>query len=237
MPATETVTAAQVASTAVATEPVIAESVAPAAPVIDALREPELAPKPEQPETPTTSAQLHPQAEAPVVEAIEPAPETIRATTQAPPPPPTRPARKPASTAPPERIVAEAAPAPTPGAATGNSGDTAAPDTGSGDQSAGGGQAGDRQDYLALLAAWLERHKEYPRRARARGEEGTVLLRFKIDRGGRLLMWRIDRSSGHPALDREVEAMLQRAEPLPPLPPEMTQAQLELAVPIQFRLR
>ena len=51
MPATETVTAAQVASTAVATEPVIAESEAPAAPVIETVREPELAPKPEQPET------------------------------------------------------------------------------------------------------------------------------------------------------------------------------------------
>ena len=87
------------------------------------------------------------------------------------------------------------------------------------------------------IAAWLERHKEYPQQARARRQEGVVLLRFTIDRAGRLLNWRIDQGSGYAALDREVEAMLRRATPLPPLPPEMTQAELELAVPIRFRLR
>jgi protein TonB len=121
--------------------------------------------------------------------------------------------------------------------AAGKSGDTEAPDSGSGDQSAGGGKVGDRHDYLATLAAWLERHKQYPRQARARGEEGTVLLRFTIDRLGRLQAWRIDRGSGSAALDREVGTMLQRAEPLPPMPDSMAQAQLELVVPIRFRLR
>lgn len=96
---------------------------------------------------------------------------------------------------------------------------------------------GDRQDYLATLAAWLERHKQYPLQARARGEEGTVLLRFTIDRDGRLLSWRIDRGSGSASLDREVGTMLQRAEPLPPIPDAMAQAQLELTVPVRFRLR
>lgn len=162
---------------------------------------------------------------AAVAQPPAPPPRTVRATEPAAPRRP-KPAPRPAA------VTAAA-----PGAAVGKSGATEAPDSGSGDQSAGGGKVGDSHDYLATLAAWLERHKQYPQQARARGEEGTVLLRFTIDRHGKLLAWRIDRGSGSAALDREVGTMLQRAEPLPPIPDEMAQAQLELAVPIRFRLR
>lgn len=164
-----------------------------------------------------------------------PPPKTV---TAAEPPSPRRPvpASKPVA-----RLPAEApAPRPVttaPAGASGQTGTTDAPNSGDGDRTAGGGEVGDSHDYLATLAAWLERHKQYPQQARTRGEEGTVLLRFTIDRSGQLLAWRIDRGSGSASLDREVGAMLQRAEPLPPMPASMAQAQLELAVPIRFRLR
>jgi protein TonB len=105
------------------------------------------------------------------------------------------------------------------------------------DAVAGGGSPGPTPDYLGVLRAWLERHKEYPRPARTRREEGTVLLRFVMERSGRVLSYRIERSSGHPALDRAVEEMLARAQPLPAMPPEIRQARLELVVPVQFALR
>jgi protein TonB len=120
---------------------------------------------------------------------------------------------------------------------TGAAGAGAAPDAGSGDATPGGGNPGAAQDYLARLAAWLEQHKKYPRAARLRREEGTVLLHFTIDRGGRLLDWRIERGSGHAALDREVAAMLGRSAPLPAMPAEMPQNRLELTVPVQLHLR
>lgn len=175
-------------------------------------------------------------------QATLPAPESQAVTTAvAQPPSPSPRAMKATEPAAPRRPKPAPRPATVtaadPGAAVGKSGATAAPDSGSGDQSAGGGKVGDSHDYLATLAAWLERHKQYPQQARARGEEGTVLLRFTIDRHGRLLAWKIDRGSGSAALDREVGTMLQRAEPLPPIPDAMAQAQLELAVPIRFRLR
>lgn len=61
-------------------------------------------------------------------------------------------------------------------------------------------------------------------------------MRFAIDREGRVLDWRIVRGSGHASLDDEMGAMIRRAEPLPPTPPEMPQPRIELTAPIRFRL-
>jgi len=92
-------------------------------------------------------------------------------------------------------------------------------------------------DYIGQLQAWLARHKEYPSEARRLGQEGTALLHFSIDRSGRVLAARLQRSSGHAVLDREVLAMIRRADPLPPLPPVVDRERLDLVVPVQFLLR
>jgi protein TonB len=91
--------------------------------------------------------------------------------------------------------------------------------------------------FESLLVAHLERNKRYPRSSQIRREQGTVRLRFTMDRLGKVLQAQIDDSSGYSALDEEVLAMIRRAEPLPAFPPDMTQAQLELIVPIRFSLR
>ena len=70
-----------------------------------------------------------------------------------------------------------------------------------------------------------------------RRQQGTALLRFTMDRNGRVLAWQIEQSSGHPALDRAVEEMLSRAQPLPQMPPEIQASRLEIVVPIRFQLR
>ena len=106
-----------------------------------------------------------------------------------------------------------------------------------GDNTAGGGNPGLRADYFAQLQAWLEQYRRYPRWAQRRGQEGTALLYFTIDRNGNVLDYRIERSTGHTILDREVTAMLERAKPLPPVPAQLRQARLELLLPIQFSLR
>jgi protein TonB len=52
-----------------------------------------------------------------------------------------------------------------------------------------------------------------------------------------VLSHRIERSSGHASLDAAVEAMLERARPLPAMPSDMAQARLELSLPVTFELR
>jgi protein TonB len=99
------------------------------------------------------------------------------------------------------------------------------------------GRSGPPPDYVSLLHQALERKKEYPRAARQQRQQGRAMLRFAIDRGGNVLSYRIEKSSGYEALDREVVAMIQRASPLPPMPADMTADRLEVVVPIPFVLR
>jgi protein TonB len=63
------------------------------------------------------------------------------------------------------------------------------------------------------------------------------MLRFVMDPEGRVLSYRIERSSGHRLLDEEVREMIERASPLPAMPDGMQQARLELVVPVSFFLR
>jgi protein TonB len=89
--------------------------------------------------------------------------------------------------------------------------------------------------YRALLSAWLESHKRYPDSARQRGEEGRAVLRFAVDRNGRVVDFAVAQSSGYADLDASLEEMM-RGAMLPPFPPGMTQPRIEVAVTIRFSL-
>lgn len=91
--------------------------------------------------------------------------------------------------------------------------------------------------FEARLMAHLERYKHYPRDAQFHHEQGVVRLRFTMDRAGHVLSAQIAQSSGYRDLDAEVLAMVERAAPLPPFPPQMPETQLELLLPIAFTLR
>lgn len=92
-------------------------------------------------------------------------------------------------------------------------------------------------DYLAAIMAALARHKHYPDRARLRGEQGTVLVAFAVDRSGRILSFDVRRGSGSAALDEAAEAMVRGTEPLPPAPPNIPGARFEIILPVSFNLR
>lgn len=85
-----------------------------------------------------------------------------------------------------------------------------------------------------LLMVHMNGHKQYPEDARARGEQGTVVLSFILDRSGRILSSRITSSSGSTVLDRATLAMIQRANPLPAPPPEVPGNRISLHVPVTF---
>jgi protein TonB len=91
--------------------------------------------------------------------------------------------------------------------------------------------------WQTVLVRHLEQYKRYPSAAQEHGQEGVVLLGFSVDRAGHVLQHRVVRSSGYPALDDEVMAMIERAQPLPPFPPTMTEDKLDLTVPIRFSLK
>jgi protein TonB len=94
-----------------------------------------------------------------------------------------------------------------------------------------------RASWQAQLVAWLERYKRYPRLAQEQHQEGTVYLRFTMDRAGHVLSAQIEKGSGFSLLDEEVTALIQRAQPLPVPPPDVAGAQLVLTLPVQFSVR
>ena len=90
-------------------------------------------------------------------------------------------------------------------------------------------------NYGAMISAWFESHKYYPESARQRREEGGVKLRFRVDRFGRVLGYRLLESTGYADLDAGVDQMM-RAAQLPPFPAGMTQSQIEIQVKLRFNL-
>jgi protein TonB len=91
--------------------------------------------------------------------------------------------------------------------------------------------------YNQLVAAHLQRFKQYPSASRAAGEQGTSRLSFTLSRSGQVLSSRLAGSSGHPALDNETVAMVRRAQPFPPIPSELKQASISFSVPVRFSAR
>src|SRR6266850_5120942 len=205
-----------------------------------------------QPADPSPVAALPPQEIAkpePVVAASEPSPEAVTEIlppdqTEALKPPPHNPVRQPAKPVPSRQQPRAVASAPTPAAsraaeaaqaataasqypATQSAGAATMPATLPGPDPAA--------NYSAMISAWLESHKHYPESARQRGEEGGVKLRFRVDRFGRVLGYRLLESTGYADLDAGIDQMMRGAQ-LPAFPAGMTQSQIEIQVKLRFNL-
>jgi protein TonB len=91
--------------------------------------------------------------------------------------------------------------------------------------------------WKTQIVALLERNKRYPEAAQSRRQQGIAQVFFRLDRQGRVIDSRVVRSSGASALDEEALALLRRAQPFPPPPPELPGERVDLTVPIRFNLK
>lgn len=213
---------------------------APEATPNDAPPAPELSeavPDPEEPPPPVDlkpmpieieTALAPPPVVVPLAEVVLPEPEPPPPVDLKPPPEKPKPVERPKRPQPKPRSVAAA-----PQAAPDQSQRAAAPAPGASPQP----PSAALPTWKGLLLRHLERHKRYPWEAQRSRHEGIVYVRFTMSRDGRVLALRIERASGHASLDREGLELLQRAQPLPPLPSDQPGETLELIVPIQFYLR
>jgi protein TonB len=215
---------------AVASSPVIMIDLAPIA--VAPLAQPvDVAPGPEQtqPEPPTPDPDKDVVETPPEPEKVEP----VR-TANLPDPavvlPPPRPVEKKEAAQKPKKKRSAALTAP-------SAADVAAPQAAAPLPGATSSNAAATASWQRLLAAALERKKNYPHEARSRGEQGTATLAFRVDRAGNVHGAHIARSSGVPALDRETLELVQRAVPLPPPPPDMPGSQIPISVPIRYSIK
>jgi protein TonB len=94
-----------------------------------------------------------------------------------------------------------------------------------------------RSYAVSVIRPHILRFYNFPESARAKGEHGSVVVSFSITRSGRLISRRIAKSSGHAELDTEALATLQRAQPYPPPPPDLTDQQFTFSLPMNYNIR
>lgn len=91
--------------------------------------------------------------------------------------------------------------------------------------------------YKQMVAAHLQRFKQYPPGAKAAGQQGTARVSFTLGRGGQVLSAGLGGSSGHSALDAETLAMVRRAQPFPAFPSDVKQGSMSFSAPVAFYIR
>ena len=68
----------------------------------------------------------------------------------------------------------------------------------------------------------------------ARGQSGAAKVAFTIDRSGRLISETLIESTGSALLDAEAMAMVKRAQPFPPPPPDVREDSPKFELPVVF---
>ena len=87
------------------------------------------------------------------------------------------------------------------------------------------------------IVALIERNKRYPAAAQSRREQGIAHIFFILDRTGRVVDSRIEKSSGVGSLDEEALALLRRIHSFPVPPSEFPGEQVSLRLPLRFNIK
>ena len=190
----------------------------PAAPIVIELAPLAVSPQIPPRETPPGPEQIKADAPSPPAEKPRPVVEEaeIPQPVPAPPSPPEEQEPAPDTTAPP---VAPAPPGDDPAAPT---------------EGVPAASSDDVLDWQSQILGHLDRHKRYPSDAARRGLEGVPYVRFALDREGRVVFVRLERSCGVAALDEEAVALVHRAQPFPAPPADVPGDAIELVAPVEF---
>lgn len=92
------------------------------------------------------------------------------------------------------------------------------------------------KEYQMRIINKIDQNKSYPEAARSQSLEGKVHIKFIINYDGLVKSVEIIKSSGSQILDNEAIAIIKRCSPFPPIPPELNLLQLNLRLPIVFKL-
>jgi len=96
-----------------------------------------------------------------------------------------------------------------------------------------GAQVGD--DWIRQLHQWWVLHRRYPQQAVENNEEGTVIIRFKVDRYGHTSGGEILTRSGSQWLDAQSMATFNNAQ-LPPFPSNTPENEATITLTIDYIL-
>ena len=92
------------------------------------------------------------------------------------------------------------------------------------------------QSYLEMVKLKIERHKQYPEKARARQIAGGVTVRFVITLEGELKSAQVAKSSRHSLLDEAAINAVKSAAPFPKPPARFFKQEIPVTVTVVFEL-
>ncbi|WP_226667789.1 TonB family protein [Microbulbifer aggregans] len=93
-----------------------------------------------------------------------------------------------------------------------------------------------RQIYHSMLIRHTFKNIRYPKRAQERGQEGSVLLNVTIDAKGKIKDVTSVQESRYASLNREAVDAVNRSEPYPATPAQLSKKDYQFSLPITFRL-
>ena len=90
-----------------------------------------------------------------------------------------------------------------------------------------------KEFWVRQIVARLEDKK--PTGSIGLAQPATTRLSFTVGRDGTVVSRTLAKTSGVAAVDKEALAMLDRAQPFPPMPAGMTEPALSFSLPLRFR--
>jgi len=96
-------------------------------------------------------------------------------------------------------------------------------------------RASARSDYYGRVYATIAAEKRYPKKARRFHHQGTVKVRFALDRAGTVTQMQIIESSGYRTLDGAVSRLFRDLGAFEPPPPEL-ETPLVMQIAINYTL-
>lgn len=126
-----------------------------------------------------------------------------------------------------------------PAAVTGPIGNGGSPD-GLGNSNGNGGSPDGvntpQARYNTLLSSIINKHKHYPRMARALHQEGRVLIQVTLDKDGNLLNLEIIEKASFDTLTKAAVETIRNVGKFPPLPSELGKDVLTFKVPVDYKI-
>ena len=98
-------------------------------------------------------------------------------------------------------------------------------------------QQGALKHYLEEIVTKIHAVKKYPRNARRKGWEGSVVVKLHLLPTGNIERVEIAQTSRHESLDEAALQAIHKAQPFPEFPEEILVPSLIVNIPIQFSLK
>ncbi len=93
------------------------------------------------------------------------------------------------------------------------------------------------KDWKTSIAKLVAKKQVYPRSAINRQLEGDARVEVFIDRSGSVQKYDLVQATGHSILDKEVEKLMERINPLPAPPDTVSDDQLSFVLPLSWVLQ